>query len=44
MKCPEDEKSVKTKKLPDFFKKYNYFRFFDVRNIPGEKPFQAFQF
>jgi len=44
MKCPEDEKSTKMKKLPDFFKKYNYFSSFDVKNIPGEKSFQAFQF
>jgi len=43
-KCRQDEKSTKMKKLPDFFKKYNYFRSFDVKNIPGEKSFQAFQF
>jgi len=43
-KCPQDEKSTKMKKLPDFFKKYNYFSSFDVKNIPGEKSFQAFLF
>ena len=38
------KKKVKMKKLPDFFKKYNYFSSFDVKNIPGEKSFQAFLF
>ena len=42
-KFPKMKKDKKIIKLPDSFKRYNYFRSFDVRNIPGEKSFQAFQ-
>jgi len=34
----------KKQKTTGFFQKIQLFSIFDVKNIPGEKSFQAFQF